>query len=456
MRHTKLALAMLTAAVLAACGGTSPEGGDQTQKLTFTQQVSFGDSLSDVGTYAVGAVKQAGGGKFTINGDATSKNPELTGKIWVEYLAAELKLPAPCAAQTGLMGNAAQGFSVPVVQNLSCFNYAQGGSRVTNPVGPGNPAAGSPIGETTVPLVTQVANHLARTGNKFSGTELVTVLSGGNDVLMQLSALSTAATAAGNTAGAQTFATSLTMQLAAGATNPQTAAQAIGAAIATESARPGSSSQTIVAAAVGAAAIQPGNAAVAQAAVYGPMVAKAQADATAAGAKAGADYAAANGPRLVQELGAAGAQMAALVKNEILAKGAKYVIVANLPDVASTPAGKSKSADIQALITAMVNAFNTQLKTGLGGEDPRVLYVDLYAVSNDQVKNPGPYGLTNVTTPACGPNPLGTTSLICTSSNTVAGDVSHYMFADDIHPTPFENNLIARLVLKEMAVKGWL
>lgn len=455
MRQTKLALALLTAAVLAACGGTSPGGGDQTQKLSFTQQVSFGDSLSDVGTYAVGAVKQAGGGKFTINGDGTAKSPELNGKIWVEFLAAELKLPAPCAAQTGLEGDPARGFSVPVTNNLNCFNYAQGGSRVTNPIGPGNKATGSPIGEMTVPLVTQVANHLSRTGNKFSGTELVTILSGGNDVLMALSTLSAQATAAGNAAGAQTFATSLTAQLAAGATNPQTAAQAIGAAIMAESARPGNTSETIVAAAVGTAARQPGNAAVAQPAVYGPMVAKAQADATAAGAKAGADYAAANGPKLVQDLGTAGAQMAALVKNEILGKGAKYVIVANLPDVASTPAGKSRSADIQQLITAMVNAFNTQLKGGLGS-DERILYVDLYTISNDQVKNPAPYGLTNTTSPACGPNALGTTSLICTNANTVAGDVSHYMFADDIHPTPFENNLIARLVLKEMAVKGWL
>ncbi|SFD32726.1 SGNH/GDSL hydrolase family protein [Massilia yuzhufengensis] len=455
MRQTKLALALLTAAVLAACGGTSPGGGDQTQKLKFSQQVSFGDSLSDVGTYAVGAVKAAGGGKFTINGDGTSKNPELNGKIWLDFMAAELKLPVPCAAQTGLIGDAARGFSVPVVQNLNCFNYAQGGSRVTNPIGPGNPGTGSPIGETTVPLVTQIANHLGRNGNKFSGTELVTLLSGGNDVLMQLSVLSTAATAAGAAAGAQTFATSLTMQLAAGATNPQTAAQAIGVAIATENARPGKTDQTVVAAAVGAAARQPGNAAVAQASVYGPMVAKAQADATAAGTKAGNDYAAANGPKLVAELGTAGAQMAALVKNEVVAKGAKYVVVANLPDVASTPASKSKSADIQALTAAMVNAFNTQLKAGLGTDD-RILYVDLYTVSNDQVKNPAPYGLTNTSSPACGANALGTTSLICTNANTVAGDVSHYMFADDIHPTPFENNLIARYVLKDMAIKGWL
>ncbi|MEX5745223.1 SGNH/GDSL hydrolase family protein [Massilia sp. X63] len=455
MRHTKLALTLLTAAVLAACGGTSPSGGDQTQKLTFTQQVSFGDSLSDVGTYAVGAVKQAGGGKFTINGDGTAKNPELNGKIWVDFLAAELRLPAPCAAQTGLEGDASKGFAVAISNNLSCFNYAQGGSRVTNPIGPGNKATGSPIGEMTVPLVTQVANHLSRTGNKFSGTELVTVLSGGNDVLMALSTLSAQATAAGNAAGAQAFPTLLATQLAAGATNPQTAAQAIGVAIATEAARPGSTTETIVAAAVGAAARQPGNAAVGQVSVYGPIVAKVQADAAAVGAKAGAEYAAANGPKLVQDLGAAGAQMAALVKNEILAKGAKYVIVANLPDVASTPAGKSKSADIQQLITAMINAFNTQLKSGIGSDD-RILYVDLYTVSNDQVKNPAPYGLTNTTSPACGPNALGTTSLICTNSNTVAGDVSRYMFADDIHPTPFENNLIARLVLKEMAVKGWL
>ena len=148
--------------------------------------------------------------------------------------------------------------------------------------------------------------------------------------------------------------------------------------------------------------------------------------------------------------------MATLVKNEIVGKGAKYVIVANLPDVASTPAAKSKSAEIQQLTAAMVNAFNTQLKAGLGGEDPRILYVDLYTVSNDQVKNPAPYGLTNTTNPACGPNAMGGSSLICTNANTVAGDVSHYMFADDVHPTPFENNLVARYVLKDMAIKGWL
>lgn len=453
MRHTKLALAVLTAAVLTACGGgTSPAGGDQTTQVKFTNMVSFGDSLSDVGTYRVGAVAAAGGGKFTINGDSTAKNVDLTGKIWLDFMSAQLKLPAPCAAQTGLVGDASLGFNVPIVNHPNCFNYAQGGSRVTNPVGPGNIATGSPIGEMTTPLVTQIANHLTKTGNKFTGTELVTVLSGGNDVLMQLAAV----TSAGTAAGAQAFATALATRLAAGATNPQAAAQAIGVAIATENARPGKTDQSVVTAAVTAAAMQPGNQAIAQPAVYGPIVAAAQLDGTNAGNVAAGAYATANAATMVAALGTAGAQMATLVKNELLAKGAKYVIVANLPDVASTPTAKSRPAAIQQLVATMVNTFNAQLKAGLGADDARVLYSDLYTVSNDQVKNPGPYGLTNTSTPACATNALGTTSLICTANNTVAGDVSRYMFADGIHPTPFENDLIARYVFRDMSIKGWL
>jgi phospholipase/lecithinase/hemolysin len=30
------------------------------------------------------------------------------------------------------------------------------------------------------------------------------------------------------------------------------------------------------------------------------------------------------------------------------------------------------------------------------------------------------------------------------------------MFADDIHPTPYEYSLVARYVAEQMMVKGWL
>jgi len=464
MRQTNFALAILTAAVLSACGGSGNDTPAAQPKPHFASQVSFGDSLSDVGTYKVGTVAALGGGKYTINGNNTAINATLTGKNWTELMATTFGLPAPCAAQTGLDGVAASGFSVPVVNNLACTGYAQGGARVTNPVGPGNKLTGSPLGQLTVPVVTQVATHLARNGGKFSGTEVVFVMAGGNDALQLLGELTAAAQAAGAAEGARvgaaTYVSSLVTRLAAGATNPATAAAAIGAAAQTEAARPGATSTTITQVAVGTAAVQPGNSAVASPAVYGPMTVAAQADATAAGnaagAKAGADYAAANGPALVPKMAAAGSELANLIRTEIVGKGANYVVLVNLPDLATTPSGKSQSASAQQLIAGMVSGFNIALRVGIDGLESKVLPVDLYTVSVDEIANPAKYGISNATTPACGTNPLSGTSLVCNASNVIAGDVSHYLFADTVHPTPFGNSLIAKYVADQMVARGWL
>lgn len=451
MRQTNFALALLTAAALAACGGTGSEGGDQTHKVAFTQQVSFGDSLSDVGTYKVGGIAAAGGGAFTINGDNTSANSAYTGLNWTEVLAAELNLPKPCAAQTGLQGvdnaDPALDFNVPVVNYANCYNYAQGGSRVTDPIGSHHRTNDPQVGQLTVPLVTQIANHLTKTGGKFSGNELVTVMSGGNDVLMQLAGLRAGSTAAGQAAGAQAFPTLLITGLVATvpAANRAAAPAAITQAV-QGAAAGGGNQQAIAAAAVGAAARLGATLADAQAAAAAAGTA-----ATAAGTRAGNEYAAAQGPILVAALGRAGAEMAALVKTQIVAKGANYVVVNNLPDIASTPSGKAQTAEIQALIKTMVDTFNAQLKAGLG-DDPKIAYVDLFSVSRDQVANPAIYGLTNTALKAC----TSESSLTCTSKTLSGPDVSHYMFADDIHPTPYEYWLVTRYVLKDMAVKGWL
>jgi len=456
MRKTSFALALLTAAVLTACGGTDPRAGDQTPKTKFSQQVAFGDSLSDVGSYAVGGVAAQGGGQYTINGDIKSVNPELTGKNFTAVLAAQLGLPAPCAAQTGLQGtsstNPALNFSVPIVMNASCFNYAQGGARVTNPIGPGNRAlsaanASVVLGATTVPVVTQIANHLAKAGGKFSGTELVVVTAGGNDVLEQLGELSAGATTAGGVA----LITSLVTQLAPGipvANGADIVKNAAGQA----AAAPGSTPQTIIAAAVGAAARAGHPTAVANAATIGATAGTA---ATAAGLKYSSDHSA----EVVTALGTAGAELAVLVKNQIVAKGANYVVVNNLPDVSIAPSVLAQSADTQKLVATMVSTFNAQLKAGLG-DDAKILYVDLATVSHDQAVNPAPYGLTNTKDTACvvndvTKNPLSS-SLVCTKNNLISGDVSHYMFADGVHPTPFEYALIARYILLQMSGKGWI
>ena len=473
MRQTHFALAMLAAALLAACGGgsdgTSPS--EQTLKTQFSAMVSFGDSLSDVGSYAVGTVQAAGGGQFTINGNNTAKSSTLTGKNWTELMATQFGLPVPCAAQTGLEGDASLGFAVPVADHPNCLSYAQGGARVSNPIGPENKATGSKLGLLTVPVQTQVAMHLARSGGKFSGTEVVFVTVGGNDALMLLEQMKQQATTIGTAAGqaegakvgAATYISTLVGLLAKGATDPQSAAAAIGSAVAIEAARPGSTTESITMTAIGTAAIQPGNQAVGSPAVYGPMVVvatKAGTDAgtaagAIAGAKAGADYAAAQAPLLVTAMGTAGAELAGIVKTMIVAKGASYVVVNNLPDLGGSPAGKAQDASTQALINAMVDAFNAQLKGGTANE-AKILYVDLFGTSHDQIINPAPYGLSNTTTPACATNILGGSSLVCNGTNLIAGDVSHFMFADSTLPTPYENTLIAKYVAAQMMIKGWL
>ena len=81
--------AALLSGLLAACGGASD--GDQNPKVKFTKLVSFGDSLSDVGSYATPAlVASTGGGKYTVNGPSA--------KIWIEQLSATLGLGALAAS----------------------------------------------------------------------------------------------------------------------------------------------------------------------------------------------------------------------------------------------------------------------------------------------------------------------------------------------------------------------
>ncbi len=360
MRKYNFAATLLMAILLAGCGGGGSSGGSQAPKVSFTSEVIFGDSLSDVGSYAVGTVTAlGGGGQYTING---------TGKNWTELMAAQLGLPAPCAAQTGLNGSATYGFSEPVVNDTSCTDYAQGGARVTNPVGPGNALLGGSnaiLGQLTVPIVTQIQNH-----GTFSGREIVYVMAGANDVFMNLSIYAASPSPAAATAAVTAMATAAT-------------------------------------------------------------------------------------------------ELAGYVNTNIIsAGGAKYVVVINMPDVSSTPFAAAQEATApgsKAFINTLVTTFNSQLQS-LVANNPNVLFVDAYTVHRDEVTNPAAYSLSNVTTPACNitisnvtnpTNPIGS-SLMCNAGNLSPGVDSHYLFSDTVHPTPYGYLLLARLVSKEMLIKGWL
>ena len=184
-----LAPLALAAALLAACGGGDPDvpgsgspSGAPTTRGNFTALVSFGDSLSDVGAYSPAPANfNIQGGKFTTNGPA--------GTVWVENLATTLGLPITPAEvgfnQQSVKCPAALQSNVPAI-NPSCTAYGQGGARISNPIGIGrDPATGN--GALTVPVVTQIANHLANPAfaGRFTDTDLIMVYAGNNDVFVQ-------------------------------------------------------------------------------------------------------------------------------------------------------------------------------------------------------------------------------------------------------------------------------
>jgi phospholipase/lecithinase/hemolysin len=285
------------------------------------------------------------------------------------------------------------------------------------------------------------------------------VQGGANELFAQAGILTAAATEA--------FKASFTPTLISGLIQYATDKPAAGAAIELamyQASQDGSSQESIVNAAVVAAMSQDGNPSLPSS--YTPAINAA----LAAGNSAAAQYIANTGaPIAVGAMITAAAELSASVNN-MISKGAKRVVVTNLPDVSLTPYALStiKGSDnsTQKLVLAMTMAFNDRLKSDLTGLS-NVLFVDVFTENQRQIANPAQFGLSNVTGMACNldyPNnlfatkdvPASGSSLVCNTNNLIAGDTSRYLFADSVHPTPYGHKLLAQLVTKELVLAGWL
>jgi phospholipase/lecithinase/hemolysin len=157
----------------------------------------------------------------------------------------------------------------------------------------------------------------------------------------------------------------------------------------------------------------------------------------------------------IAAVSAAANDLVTLIRQRIVAAGASHVVVNNVPDLSVTPLATSQDPGLRSQVQAMAVAFNQVLKAGLDPE-PNVVQVDEFALTQDEVANPASYGLESTTGPACAPNALDGSALLCGVWNTLPVDVSHSLFADSLYPTPYGHALIARQVAQEMARKGWL
>ncbi len=454
------------ACVLSACGS----GGDAPR---YKSVVSFGDSLSDSGAYRVAGIQAAGGGLFTVNGVGgdvgTDPAPSFT---WAQLVALAGSGSVSCSARVG-------GFTVPVSTVVGCTNYAQGGSRVSDAKGTGNEVGGGDFTRAlTEPVTTQIANYVAA-GGSFSANQLFTVQAGANDLFAQLEAIKLGAADAGKTP----FSDSVRTQLAAGAPDDRRSAAeiAIRSAIDTESAKTTSTTATILEVAVAAARKHASDNAY-------PNLAAAQSNTVviatqaAVAAKPAADAFTTNTgiPNATVAMTLAATQLANAVK-DLQAKGAQVVTVLNIPDASQSPKALAtitynpdntvKDNANQQLFLALTTQFNTTLKTALestpGVIRPGLVYVDAFAENQRQVASPAAYGLSNVTATACNLNlpvnilakagePDSGSALVCNSSNLKPGDVSRYLFADGVHPSPYGHKLMADHVIKTLRAAGRL
>jgi phospholipase/lecithinase/hemolysin len=173
----------------------------------------------------------------------------------------------------------------------------------------------------------------------------------------------------------------------------------------------------------------------------------------------------------------AATELATLVKNEIIAKGAKRVAVMSLPDFSVTPEFSGLPADNKAFLNQLTDAFNGALLTGLNGSSARI--INLRALGAAVVANPSAFGITNVTQGACDPAKISAftggritngSALFCNAAPASAfvapvpnlnglktgASASTYLFADGVHPTTAGHKILGDQVWSALKDFGWV
>ncbi|MGB7194735.1 MAG: autotransporter domain-containing protein [Collimonas pratensis] len=158
---------------------------------------------------------------------------------------------------------------------------------------------------------------------------------------------------------------------------------------------------------------------------------------------------AATAAQVIQQVAGEATNVVGLVR-QLQQAGAGTVIVVNLPDVGKTPQGSSIPA-LATLWSASSNSFNATLNTGLSGLGGNIVAINAYGLLREAIANPGLYGFTNVTTPAC----TTSSSSTCTTATLVAPNADQtYLFADGVHPTGAGHAILAQYVESVLQAPG--
>jgi phospholipase/lecithinase/hemolysin len=130
---------------------------------------------------------------------------------------------------------------------------------------------------------------------------------------------------------------------------------------------------------------------------------------------------------------------------QLIAGGAKNLLVMNVPDLGKTPVvtqgladgSNTPSAALVAEASQLTSQYDTALSSQLASlaasTGAAIQIVDTYALINGAVANPAAYGLTDVTTPVWSGN--YTSAASGTLATADRGLQDQYLFWDHLHPT---------------------
>ncbi len=148
--------------------------------------------------------------------------------------------------------------------------------------------------------------------------------------------------------------------------------------------------------------------------------------------------------------GAVAADIAASVANEVaavtnlVADGARSVLVLNVPDLGKVPALAQQGTAVASVASILTATFNRELASALHSTNfgaAHVMLEDTFGIIDTAVARPARYGLTNVTDPVYTGGLAQENGTLASSNH---GVQDHYLFFDHVHPTEAGHSAIAQ------------
>lgn len=144
------------------------------------------------------------------------------------------------------------------------------------------------------------------------------------------------------------------------------------------------------------------------------------------------------------------------------AAGARVIVVLNLPDIGRAPNftnatlfPSQASPAAAAALSGLAFVHNSTLNAGLASLADGIVPINVHALINEVMAEPGAFGFTNITGTACDLTLTAGSSLFCSPATYRSPDANEtYLFADGVHPTGGAYKMLARVVVATLSAPG--